>query len=268
MEGDAGTSQLNPTDAERRAGRVGSSTEREQISADRQRSSRDVAGRRAEQPTCEAGVAVRDRRPRHGSSAVCAAPAAAGRGGGASVATSRCASTTRARPSRATMRPPWQRAKDCVTATQAPDTAAMTASQAKIIECSTGDFGAQATLYSGMLVEAYQAANVKVQVSDMRAAVEKHNDDGSVDVLVAVRVKVTNSQAADQEQGYRLRVKMAPARRHVQDRQAATRSRRDGGARRRRRTRPPTTRRRVRLAARRGGRGRAPSRWTCCSASA
>jgi Mce-associated membrane protein len=28
---------------------------------------------------------------------------------------------------------------------------------------------------------------------------------------VAVRVKVTNSQAADQEQGYRLRVQMAPA---------------------------------------------------------
>jgi Mce-associated membrane protein len=44
----------------------------------------------------------------------------------------------------------------------------------------------------------------------MRAAVERHNDDGSVDVLVAVRVKVTNSETADQEQGYRLRVKMAP----------------------------------------------------------
>jgi len=27
---------------------------------------------------------------------------------------------------------------------------------------------------------------------------------------VAVRVKVTNSETADQEQGYRLRVKMAP----------------------------------------------------------
>ncbi len=39
-----------------------------------------------------------------------------------------------------------QAAKDCVTATQAPDTAAMTASQSKIIECSTGDFGVQAGL--------------------------------------------------------------------------------------------------------------------------
>ena len=104
-----------------------------------------------------------------------------------------------------------QAAKDCVTATHAPDTAAMTAGQTKIIECSTGDFGAQAALYSGVLVDAYRAANVTVQVSDMRAAVERHNDDGSVDVLVAVRVKVTNSEAADQEQGYRLRVQMAPA---------------------------------------------------------
>ncbi len=104
-----------------------------------------------------------------------------------------------------------QRAKDCVTATQAPDVAAMTASQTKVIECATGDFGVQANLFASMLVEAYQAANVSVQVSDMRGAIEKHNDDGSVDVLVAVRVKVSNSQAADQELGYRLRVNMAPA---------------------------------------------------------
>jgi Mce-associated membrane protein len=64
-------------------------------------------------------------------------------------------------------------------------------------------------MYSSVLVEAYQAANVKVQVSEMRAAVERHNENGSVDVLVAVRVKVTNSETADQEQGYRLRVQMA-----------------------------------------------------------
>ena len=103
-----------------------------------------------------------------------------------------------------------QAAKDCVAATHAPDTATMTAGQTKIIECSTGDFGVQAALYSGVLVDAYRAANVTVQVSDMRAAVERYNDDGSVDVLVAVRVKVTNSEAANQEQGYRLRVQMAP----------------------------------------------------------
>jgi Mce-associated membrane protein len=102
-----------------------------------------------------------------------------------------------------------QAAKDCIAATQAPDTAAMIASQSKIIECATGDWGVQAPLYSSILADAYQAGSVKVAVSDMRAAVERRNDDGSVDVLVAVRVKVTNSEAADQEQGYRLRVQMA-----------------------------------------------------------
>jgi Mce-associated membrane protein len=101
-------------------------------------------------------------------------------------------------------------AADCVTATQAPDIDALAASQQKIIDCAAGDFRAQAVLYSGVLVEAYQAANAHVQVSDMRTAVERNNVDGSVDVLVAVRVKVSNSAAKDQESGYRLRVKMAP----------------------------------------------------------
>ena len=104
-----------------------------------------------------------------------------------------------------------QAAKDCVTATQAPDTAAMSAAQSKIIECSTGNFGAQAGLYASMLADAYQAANVKVQVSEMRAAIERHNDDGSIQILVAFRTKVTNTDVTDQEQGYRLRVQMAPA---------------------------------------------------------
>jgi Mce-associated membrane protein len=98
-----------------------------------------------------------------------------------------------------------------VAATQAPDTAAILASQSKIIECSTGAFGVQAPLYASVLAEAYQAANVQVKVSDMRAAVERHNDDGSVDILVAFRTQVTNSDAAGTEQGYRLRVQMAPA---------------------------------------------------------
>jgi Mce-associated membrane protein len=102
-----------------------------------------------------------------------------------------------------------QAAKDCVVATQAADVAAMAAGAQKIIDCSTGDFRAQAILYSGLLVEAYQAANVHVQVSDLRAAAERNNDDGSVDVLVALRIK-SNSEAANREIGYRLRVKMAP----------------------------------------------------------
>jgi Mce-associated membrane protein len=101
-----------------------------------------------------------------------------------------------------------QAAKDCVAATQAPDTTAMAASAQKIIECGTGAFRSQAILYSGLLVEAYQAANAQVQVSDLRAAVERNNSDGSVDVLVPLRVKVSNSATQNQEAGYRLRVTM------------------------------------------------------------
>ena len=68
--------------------------------------------------------------------------------------------------------------------------------------------GRRPSLYSGLLVEAYQAANVHVQVSDMRAAVERNNADGSVDVLVPLRVKVSNAQIAEPGAGYRLRVTM------------------------------------------------------------
>jgi Mce-associated membrane protein len=102
-------------------------------------------------------------------------------------------------------------AKDCVVATQAPDVNAMTAGAQKIIDCSTGSFRSQAVLYSSLFVQAYQVANVRAQVSDMRAGAERNYDDGSVDVLVAFRVKVSNSQMQDREVGYRLRVKMAPA---------------------------------------------------------
>jgi hypothetical protein len=99
-------------------------------------------------------------------------------------------------------------AVDCVSATQAPDTNAMTASEQKIIDCGTDAFRSQALLYTSMLVQAYQAANAHVQVSDMRAAVERNNNDGSIDVLVAMRVKVSTDKTQD-ETGYRLRVKMA-----------------------------------------------------------
>jgi hypothetical protein len=99
---------------------------------------------------------------------------------------------------------------DCVSATQAPDTNAMIASEQKIIDCGTDTFRSQALLYTNMLVQAYQAANIHVQVSDARAAVERNNKDGSVDVLVALRIKVS-SDKSENETGYRLRVKMATA---------------------------------------------------------
>jgi Mce-associated membrane protein len=100
-------------------------------------------------------------------------------------------------------------AKTCIAATQAPDTSAIMASEQKIVDCGTDEYRTQALLYTSMLVQAYQAANVHIQVADERAAVLRNNSDGSVDILVALRVKVTNDQAQDQETGYRLRVKMA-----------------------------------------------------------
>ncbi len=202
MEGDAGTSRLNPTDAD------------ETLDESLAVSTHDQTEHATEEESPEpADEAVQDARrpPRLGVgwvAGICAALVvlAAGAGvGGYLALRSHDDSEAIARADAAAM----AAAKDCVAATNAPDTTAMAAAQSKIIECSTGDFGAQASLYSSVLVEAYQAANAKVAVSDMRAAVERHYDDGSVDVLVAVRVKVTNSESADQEQGYRLRVKMA-----------------------------------------------------------
>ena len=101
-------------------------------------------------------------------------------------------------------------AKDCVAATQAPDISSMAASEQKIVDCGTDQYRTQALLYSSMLVQAYQAANVHLKVSDMRAAVERNNPDGSVDVLIALRINVSNDQQQNQETGYRLRVRMAP----------------------------------------------------------
>ncbi len=100
-------------------------------------------------------------------------------------------------------------AKDCVSATNAPDPAAMATSVQKILDCSTGDFGAYAKMMAPMMVEAYQAANVKVEVTNMRAAVERHNDDGTIDVLVAFRFRVpSNPDTQNQETGMRLRAQM------------------------------------------------------------
>ncbi len=198
MEGDAGTSQLNPTDADE--------TPDESLAV----STEDQIEQAAEPQPSEPADGRRPSRLGVGWMAgICAAllVLAAGAGvGGYFAVRSHHQSEAIARSETAAL----QAAKDCIAATQAPDTAAMIASQSKIIECATGDWGVQAPLYSSILADAYQAGSVKVAVSDMRAAVERHNDDGSIDVLVAVRVKVTNTDAADQEQGYRLRVQMAP----------------------------------------------------------
>ncbi|MGA7050477.1 MAG: Mce protein [Mycobacterium sp.] len=101
-------------------------------------------------------------------------------------------------------------AMDCVAATQAPDSNAMVASEQKIIDCATGAFRSQAVLYTSMVVQAYQASNVHVQVSDVRGAVERNDNDGNVYVLVAMRVQVSSDQTQN-EVGYRMRATMAHA---------------------------------------------------------
>lgn len=203
MEGDAGTSQLNPTpDADE--------TPEESLAVSDQTTTEELT----EDPDTDSAATVDAARPTRigrgwaiGVSAVLVAAAVGAGVGGYFALRSNEDSDALARNEAIAL----TQAKECVAATHAPDAAAMSASQAKILECSTGDFAVQAGIYGGMLVDAYRAANVQVKVADMRAAVEKHNDDGSINVLVAVRTAVTNAEAADQEQGYRLRVQMAPA---------------------------------------------------------
>jgi Mce-associated membrane protein len=205
MEGHAGTHQLNPTDEQ-------DAPDESVATSDPEQTSQEPEDSPPEEAAEELPEDVADRRPprlgRGWVAGICAGLvllAVAAVAGGILLIRDNRNIEAIARDNAAAL----AAAKDCVAATQAPDTAAMSQAQLKIMECSTGAFGAQASLYSGVLVEAYQAANVQVKVSDVRAAVERHNDDGSVDVLVAMRVKVTNSQAADQEQGYRLRVRMS-----------------------------------------------------------
>jgi Mce-associated membrane protein len=101
-------------------------------------------------------------------------------------------------------------AKECVAATQPSDGAALAPSQRKLSQCSTRGFGAQIAWYGEVLAEAYQTANVRVAVPDMRAAVEHDNADGSVVVLVAFRTTVSQAGTAERENTYRLRVTMVP----------------------------------------------------------
>jgi Mce-associated membrane protein len=99
-------------------------------------------------------------------------------------------------------------AKDCVAATQPADVAALPASQHKLDECATGEFGTQATWYSAILTEAYQAQNTHVQMEEMHAAVERTNDDGSVTALVVFRAEISQEGMIDRENSYRIRVKL------------------------------------------------------------
>lgn len=99
-------------------------------------------------------------------------------------------------------------AKTCVLATQAPDPGDVSLSQQKMLNCSAGEFRTQAALYAQILPPAYQAAKVHVELTEMGAAVERNNPDGSIDILVAFRIKVDNIEATGREAGYRLRARM------------------------------------------------------------
>jgi len=99
-------------------------------------------------------------------------------------------------------------AKSCVLATQAPDGGDVSLSQQKMLNCSAGEFRTQAALYAQILPPAYQAAKVHVELTEMGAAVERNNPDGSIDILVAFRIKVDNIEAKGREAGYRLRAQM------------------------------------------------------------
>lgn len=99
-------------------------------------------------------------------------------------------------------------AKTCVLATQAPDPGDVSLSQQKMLDCSAGEFRTQATLFAQILPPAYQAAKVHVELTEMGAAVERNNPDGTIDILVAFRVKVDNVETKGREAGYRLRAQM------------------------------------------------------------
>ncbi|MGB6208369.1 hypothetical protein [Mycobacterium sp.] len=209
MEGDAGAGRLNPNETEDSASEVEPETAAEQTSTE----ATDEADLDVDTDAEDAAESTNDgRRPsRLGGGwlvGIAAALVVLAGGLGASAyfvaLRSHQESEALARRDEAAV----AAAKDCVTATQAPDTQAMATAAQKMIECGTGAYRSQAILYSSLLVEAYQAANAQVQVSDLRAAVERNNDDGSVDVLVPLRVKVSNSAAQNQEVGYRLRVTM------------------------------------------------------------
>ncbi|HTX97182.1 MAG TPA: Mce protein [Mycobacterium sp.] len=206
MEGDAGASRLNPIDAD------------DSLPTQEQTEDSAKSEGAAEQPATETG-------PGDGDAAVERGRSRLGRGWliGIAAALVLCAGAIGAggyfalrfhQESQAIVRndaAALKAAVDCVSATQAPDTNAMAASEQKIIDCGTDAFRSQALLYTSLLVQAYQASNVHVQVADVRAAVERNNPDGSVDVLVAMRVKVASNSQSQNETGYRLRVKMALA---------------------------------------------------------
>jgi Mce-associated membrane protein len=217
MEGDAGTSRLNPTDQTDTQVKAEDSPESETVESETGADqvtavikTEDSAESEPSGGDVEAAVVRGPSRMSRGWLAGITAVlllAAAGIGvGGCFALHYHHGSQAIARHNAAAL----EAAKVCIAATQAPDTTTIAKSERQIIDCGTDEYRSQALLYTSMLVQAYQAANIHVQVTDQRAAILGNNNDGSVDILVALRVKVSNSTAQNQETGYRLRVRMAP----------------------------------------------------------
>ena len=94
-------------------------------------------------------------------------------------------------------------AKECIAAMNAPDAAAMYANMPKVIDCTTDDLAGQVPLFS-VAAEAYETYGIHAELLDLRAAVERNNADGSIDVLAVLRQQVSTTG----EQSQRLRVTM------------------------------------------------------------
>jgi Mce-associated membrane protein len=213
MEGDAGASRLNPTDADDSLDTQVTTEDSSESEVATDQSDTAATTEADTEVTAEAAQASVERGPSRlgrgwlaGIAAVLILLAGGIGAGGYFALRFHKESQEIARNDAAAVKA----AIDCVSATQAPDTSTMIASEQKIIDCGTDAFRTQAMIYTNMLVQAYQASNAHVQVSDVRAAVERNNPDGSIDVLVAMRVKVSGDQAQN-ETGYRLRVTMSHA---------------------------------------------------------
>lgn len=207
MEGDAGTGQLNPSHAndtsspeERDIGSAESMDRPDQMNieatdADTQES--------AGEPQPAPGPSRFTRGWLLGTAATVFVAAVAVGAGGYLALRSHQASQATARAEIAAV----AAAKDCMAALNAPNLAALQASQRKIIDCATGSFEAQAPMLAGLLADAYAQADVQVEVLDLRAAVERVDSNGAIDVLTVLKLFVTST---GKEVGYRLRVTMEP----------------------------------------------------------
>ncbi|MBY0442166.1 MAG: Mce protein, partial [Mycobacteriaceae bacterium] len=148
MEGDAGASQLNPTDADQ--------TLTDASDADACSAAAPEPGQASdpESPDTQRGPSRLGRGWLAGITAVLLLAAGGLAAGGYCAVRSHQESQAVARNDAAAI----QAAKECVAATQAPDTHTMAASEQKIIDCGTDEFRSQALLYGSVLVQAYQAA--------------------------------------------------------------------------------------------------------------